>query len=135
VPELRRSACGATEAAGGVVVVTGAGAICRLWHGWTRPEDADAYETYLADELYPRVARELGRRGYLGFHVLRRDGDADGEVEFVTMTWFDSLESVRSFAGPSYETPVLTRAARRLLSRHDERASHYELCASEPELR
>ena len=105
--------------------------ICRLWRGWTRPEDADAYESYLTEYLYPRVVRELTGQGYLGFHVLRRE--AEDEVEFATMTWFDSLEAVRSFAGPAYETPVLTPTARRLLSRHEERASHYELRASGPE--
>ena len=110
--------------------MTATGTICRLWHGWTRPEDADAYEAYLAEELYPRVERELAGRGYLGFHVVRRAGEH--EVEFVTMTWFESLESVRAFAGPSYEAPVITETARRLLSRHDDQVRHYELCASEP---
>jgi hypothetical protein len=103
--------------------------ICRLWRGWTADDDADAYEAYLTDELYPRLGRELGGRGYRGYHVLRR---ADGaEVAFVTMTWFDSIESVRDFAGPGYETPVITEKAASMLSRYDDRALHYELAAEE----
>jgi antibiotic biosynthesis monooxygenase (ABM) superfamily enzyme len=99
--------------------------ICRLWRGWTTGDDADSYATYLTEELYPRLARELVDRGYRGFHVIRRpDGD---EVAFVTMTWFDSIESVRSFAGPDYETPVITERAAALLSRYDDRTFHYEL--------
>jgi antibiotic biosynthesis monooxygenase (ABM) superfamily enzyme len=101
--------------------------ICRLWRGWTAGDDADAYAAYLTEELYPRLAEDLAGRGYRGFHVIRRvDGD---EVAFVTMTWFDSIESVRAFAGPEYETPVITEKAAALLSRHDDRALHYELVA------
>jgi heme-degrading monooxygenase HmoA len=104
--------------------------ICRLWHGWTAAGDADAYERYLKEELYPRLERELGGKGYLGHHVLRRlDGD---EVEFVTMTWFDSHETVCRFAGDDYETPVITERARALLSRYEDRAVHYDLAALAP---
>jgi len=96
--------------------------ICRLWHGWTAREDADGYERYLRDELYPRLA---GVAGYRGHPVLRRP--AGDEVEFVTLTWFDSLDAVRAFAGDEYETPVLTDHARALLSRWDDRAAHFDL--------
>jgi antibiotic biosynthesis monooxygenase (ABM) superfamily enzyme len=99
--------------------------ICRVWQGWTAAGDADAYAGYLTDELYPRLARELADRGYRGFHVIRRD-DGD-EVAFVTMTWFDSIESVRAFARTEYETPVITEKAAALLSHYDGRALHYEL--------
>jgi heme-degrading monooxygenase HmoA len=96
--------------------------ICRLWHGWTTPEHADAYARYLREELYPRLDDVAGYRGH---HVLRRTGD--GEVEFVTLTWFESLDAVRSFAGDAYETPVITERAQALLARYDDRAEHYDL--------
>lgn len=99
--------------------------ICRLWKGWTLPQNADAYEAYLRDDLFPRVARELGQRGYRGHHVLRLDR-AD-ESEFVTMVWFDSLETVRGFAGDAYETPVISPKAERLLARYNQRCDHYAL--------
>ena len=103
--------------------------ICRLWHGWTRVEDAHDYEAYLREDLYPRLERELADRGYRGHHVLRRE--VGNEVEFVTMTWFDSLESVRGFAGDDYETPVITSTAARLLDHYDSKAAHLDLCAHE----
>jgi heme-degrading monooxygenase HmoA len=99
--------------------------ICRNWHGWTKLADADAYQSYLRDDLYPRLARELGDRGYRGHHVLRRT--VDDEVEFVTMTWFESLDSVRGFAGEDYETPVITDTAARLLDRYDAKVAHFDL--------
>lgn len=96
-----------------------------MWKGWTRVGDADAYNQYLNTELFPRVERELTAYGYRGYHILRLDRGT--EVEFVTMVWFDSLESVKSFAGESYDTPVISDKARALLSRHVARCDHYEL--------
>jgi antibiotic biosynthesis monooxygenase (ABM) superfamily enzyme len=62
--------------------------------------------------------------GYLGADLLRRSvGD---EVEFITLTRFDSLDAVRAFAGDDYERAVIVDEAHRLLSRFDERSAHYE---------
>lgn len=99
--------------------------ICRMWRGWTLAANAGAYDSYLKAELFPHVRRELEPRGYRGFHLLRHEcGD---EVEFVTMLWFDSLEAVRGFAGPNYETPVISEKAQKLLSHYAERCEHYDL--------
>lgn len=98
--------------------------ICRLWRGWTRPENADAYETLLRSEIFGGIAaRDIA--GYLGIELLRRpDGEA---VEFVTLMWFESLEAVRGFAGDDHEKAVVPPAARALLARFDERSAHYEV--------
>ena len=56
--------------------------ISRVWHGWTAPENADAYESLLKTEIFSGIQSYLVD-GYRGIHLLRRDlGD---EVEFVTM--------------------------------------------------
>jgi len=99
--------------------------ICRMWHGWTSKPNADSYEAYLKNELFPRLARELTQHGYKGFHILRLDGD--DEVEFLTMVWFESLQSVRSFAGEHYDVPVISPKAASLLAHYDGRCQHYEL--------
>jgi heme-degrading monooxygenase HmoA len=102
--------------------------ICRMWHGWTALDKANAYEHYLRNELFPRVKSELGQRGYLGFHILRTNKER--ETEFVTLVWFESLESVKSFAGEKYETPVISDKAKGLLSRYDLQVVHYDLTGS-----
>jgi hypothetical protein len=43
--------------------------------------------------------------------------------------WFDSLDSVRAFAGEDYEAAVVPFKARALLARLDERSQHYEVRA------
>ena len=98
--------------------------ISRIWHGWTTPANADAYEALLKSEIFVGIQdREIA--GYQGIHLLRRDvGD---EVEFVTIMWFDSIEAVRTFAGEDYEIAVVPPKARALLSRFDERSQHYQV--------
>ena len=95
--------------------------IGRLWHGWTRRANADAYEQLLRSEVLPGIHRV---KGFKGAHVLRRE--SNGEVEFVTLTWFDSLDAVKEFAGQDYEVAVVLPQARKLLSRFDARSAHYE---------
>jgi hypothetical protein len=98
--------------------------ISRIWHGWTAPANADAYEELLRSEIFVGIQnREIG--GYRGIHLLRRDvGD---EVEFVTIMWFDSIEAVRAFAGEDYEVAVVPPKARALLSRFDAGSQHYQV--------
>lgn len=103
--------------------------ICRMWRGWTSRANAAAYDAYLQGELFPRVKRELEGRGYRGFHVLRREHN--DEVEFVTLVWFDSLDAVQGFAGPRYETPVISEKAHTLLARYADRCEHFDLSGSD----
>jgi len=98
--------------------------ISRIWHGYTSPERADAYESLLREEIFIGIR---GRRmaGFREIQLFRRDLGA--EVEFVTVMWFDSLDAVRVFAGPDHEAAVVPPKARALLSRFDERSQHYEV--------
>ena len=100
--------------------------IGRVWHGWTTPEKADAYDALLQREIFVGIKK---RRipGFRRIQLFRRDLGA--EVEFVTFMWFDSLDGVRVFAGADYEQCVVPPAARALLSRFDERSQHYEVRA------
>ena len=98
--------------------------ICRIWHGWTAPADADAYEALLRSKIFQGIAaRDIP--GYRGIELLRRP--VEDSVEFVTLMWFDSIEAVRDFAGADYELAVVPPAARALLQRFDTRSAHYEV--------
>jgi hypothetical protein len=55
---------------------------------------------------------------------LRRD--FDGEVEFVTILWFESLDGVRAMSGEDYEVAYVPPEARAVLSRFDAKSQHYE---------
>jgi hypothetical protein len=45
--------------------------ICRMWRGWTASANANTYEGYLKDELFPRLQAELTNQGYRGYYLLR----------------------------------------------------------------
>ncbi len=98
--------------------------IARIWHGWTTPDNADAYETLLRTEVFVGIrGRRIG--GFRGIALLRRP--LGHEVEFVTVMRFDSIEAVRDFAGQDYEAAVVPPEARQLLSRFDDRSQHYDV--------
>jgi antibiotic biosynthesis monooxygenase (ABM) superfamily enzyme len=96
--------------------------ILRYWRGWTTPENADAYDGIVTEVLGSIAARHIA--GYLGAYLMRRE--VGGEVEFGTIMIFDSMESVRTFAGEDYEIAYVPREAREVLVRFDERSTHFE---------
>lgn len=103
--------------------------ITRVWHGWTTPANADAYQDLLLTTVIPGiVARAIP--GYAGMRVDRREVP-DG-VEFVTTMYFTSTAAVIAFAGADYARSVVPPAAQALLSRHDAEAAHYDVVASLP---
>ena len=110
---------------------TSATSIARIWHGWTAPENADAYEELLVNEIVPGITRRRVR-GHRSTHILRQDpGDSpDGEVEFVTTMVFDDWAGVVEFAGGDGRGSVVPPAARALLSRFDDHCRHYRMVGS-----
>ena len=101
--------------------------ISRIWHGWTSPGNADAYEALLKNEIFVGI-RDRQIAGFRGIQLFRRDLGV--EVEFVTVMWFDSLDAVRAFTGEDYEVAVVPSKARLLLAHFDARSQHYEVRAA-----
>ena len=98
--------------------------ILRYWRGWTTPDNADAYQKVVSEQVLPGIAaRRL--EGYRGAYLLRRD--LDQEIEFATVMMFDSLDNVRAFLGEDYETAYVPPAARAVLARFDEKTAHYSV--------
>jgi hypothetical protein len=100
--------------------------ISRIWHGWTTPANADAYEALLNSEIFTGI-QDRKIEGYQGIQLYRRD--VCGEVEFVTVMWFESIDAIKTFAGEDYEVCVVPPKARTILSRFDDRSQHYEVRA------
>ena len=63
--------------------------------------------------------------GYKGIELLKRINN--GEAEFITIMYFESLDAVKHFAGENYEVAVVPENARRLLLRYDNTSQHYEI--------
>jgi heme-degrading monooxygenase HmoA len=71
-------------------------------------------------------------KGFLGSHLLRRN--VGYEVEFITIIFWDSLDSIRVVAGPNYETAVIPDERRKYLKRFDAKAAHYEVVSTQKPL-
>jgi antibiotic biosynthesis monooxygenase (ABM) superfamily enzyme len=98
--------------------------IARIWHGYTKHENASVYEIMLREEILSGI-RKRNIKGFIDIQLLIRK--LGNEVEFITIMRFDSLDSVKEFAGNDYEKAVIYADAKPLLLRYDERSQHYEI--------
>jgi hypothetical protein len=93
--------------------------ICRLWRGWTTPDNADAYEAVVRGQVIPGIeARRIP--GFRSIDLIRRERDHD--VEFMTLMWF-----VKAFTGEDYDVAHVPPAAQAVLADFDRRSAHYEV--------
>ena len=77
----------------------------------------------LSQTIFPGIlARTIA--GLEGLELFRRPIEA--EVEFMTLMRFASWDAVKAFAGPNWEVSVVPPAARAVLARFDEKATHFE---------
>src|SRR5260370_30441377 len=90
----------------------GGNVIARIWHGWTKAEDADGYEEHLKPELLPGLSKV---KGFQGSYLLRRVvGD---ETEFITIILWDSIEAVKAVAGAGVEEGVSSHGREKYFER------------------
>ena len=97
--------------------------IARMWRGWAASaESADQYERFLRTTFLPAA---YSIPGFKGATVLRRG--VGEQVEFTTITRFESVEAIKQFAGEDYEAAHVAPEARKLLARFEPRCVHAEL--------
>lgn len=94
--------------------------VARLWRGWTRSEDADAYAAYIAQTGLVEYAATPGNRAAYLLH--RVEGD---KVEFVALSLWDGRESIARFAGPNIEAAVFYPEDDRYLIDRETTVRHY----------
>ena len=99
--------------------------IARLWHGRTPIEKADAYSLFLNARA---ISDYQGTPGNLAVHILRRDdGDA---AHFYTLTFWESLEAIRRFAGDRVARAKYYPEDRDFLLEFEPEVTHWEVVGS-----
>jgi heme-degrading monooxygenase HmoA len=98
--------------------------ISRIWHGYTTKNNSNTYENLLKNEIFIGI-KNRNIKGYKGIQLLRRE--LPDETEFITIMWFDSINSVIEFAGKDYEKAVVPNKAQKVLLRFDKVSQHYEV--------
>ena len=100
--------------------------IARVWSAQTTPARARAYAEHLKAEVLPAI-RAL--EGYGGAMLL--ECTLPGAIEIIVITFWQSLDAIRSFAGADPEKAVVADQAAALLTQFDERVRHYEVAATD----
>lgn len=95
--------------------------ITRIWHGITKASHAESYLNYLQETgLKDYVATP----GNISAKVLRR---IEGDIcHFYTVTEWDSLESIKNFAGEDYEKARYYPEDEGYLLEFEETVEHYQ---------
>jgi heme-degrading monooxygenase HmoA len=96
--------------------------IARFWHASTTREKADAFQEVLRGIVKKR--NEIVS-GYRGIYLLSKERDA--KIEFVIVTMWDSIESIREFAGTVDEVAVVPAEIEPFLLTFDRHTSHYQV--------
>jgi heme-degrading monooxygenase HmoA len=101
--------------------------IVRIWRGQATNANADAYFRHVTGTVFPSLK---GLAGHRGAWLLRRQ--VDGQTEFLALTLWESLDSIRAFAGSDVATAVVEPEARAVLADFDDVARHYEVAFKTP---
>jgi heme-degrading monooxygenase HmoA len=99
--------------------------IARTWRGAVRAEDAESYADYIRSTGLAAYASTPGNRG--AYLLYRIDGD---RAEVLTISFWDSLDAVRGFAGDDINRAVFYPEDDRYLVDRDVAANHYVVAAS-----
>jgi heme-degrading monooxygenase HmoA len=97
--------------------------IARMWRGWVRTEDRDAYVAYIEATGMAEYRRTPGNEGA---HMLTRDLD-DGRTEIVTLSFWESRKAISGFAGEDISRAVFYREDDRYLVDRETTVTHYEV--------
>jgi heme-degrading monooxygenase HmoA len=96
--------------------------IARHWRGLVKRDSADAYVEHLQSQTLPQLVQLAGFRDA---SIQRRE--LPQGVEFLVVTVWDSLDSIRSFAGSDVESAVVPEKVREMMVEYDRRARHYQV--------
>ena len=99
--------------------------IARIWRGWVRTEDRDAYAAYVEETGVAQYRETAGNRGA---HILLRDLD-DGRTEIVALSFWTSYAAIRGFAGEDVDTAVYYPEDDRYLVQREDTVTDYEVRA------
>ncbi len=96
--------------------------IVRLWHGRVPKEKADEYENFLMKRAVPDYGSV---EGLLKMYFTRRD---EGDVtHFLLITVWDSIDSIKKFAGDDPERAKYYPEDDYFLLEKEEKVLHYEV--------
>ena len=99
--------------------------IARIWRGFAIPENADEYVKHLQTSVLPELYQI---DGFQGATLMRQD--AAQAVEFIVLTFWESMKAIHKFAGADAEVAVVAPAVQGLFREYDSTVRHFEVVLS-----
>lgn len=99
--------------------------VARMWHGMTPKRKADEYSKFLVERAIPDYR---GTPGNLAAYVLRRDDG--GERHFIALTFWESLEKIKAFAGEPVDRAKYYAEGKDFLIEFEPKVQHWEVVGS-----
>ncbi len=96
--------------------------ISRQWRGLAKADSSQAYADHLRKETFPAFGK---LPGFLRASILRRT--LPEGVEYLVVTEWANLESIRQFAGDNVERAVVPAAVREMMLEYDQVVRHFEI--------
>jgi len=104
--------------------------ILRSWRGYASAEEHNWYPHHLLEKVRPKLERVPG---FLGLYLPQRTQAT--EIEYCVHTLWESMEAIRTFAGPAPDEAVVEPQAAAMLKRYDRWVVHYEVLSAPPRSR
>lgn len=96
--------------------------IVRMWHGRVPTKKAKAYREFTNQRAIPDYQSVPGN---ISVHILERQ---EGEItHFITLTFWESLDAIRGFAGDDLEKAKYYPEDKDFLLEFEPRVAHYEV--------
>jgi len=98
--------------------------IARIWHGWTKVEDFEAYSEFMKERAIPDYRKT---EGFVKLVFLRNI--RENVSHFTLITFWENLEVIKNFAGEDFEQAKYYPEDENFLLEFEEKVTHYEVFA------
>jgi heme-degrading monooxygenase HmoA len=99
--------------------------IARIWHGKTSGDNYEAYTAFLKQKAIPDYENTAGFKNLFFLRNMK-----DGEGHFTLVTFWESLETIKNFAGQDFEKAKYYPEDNGYLLEFEENVTHYEVFAA-----
>lgn len=96
--------------------------IVRTWSARATTDGTKKYITHFRRKVLPQLQRI---RGYRGALLLRRGEDRETKIQ--VLTFWNSMASIRQFAGTEPDKAVVEDEAKAVLQDFDSRVTHFDV--------
>jgi heme-degrading monooxygenase HmoA len=94
----------------------------RHWKGIAKRGREQEYIDHLQNDTFPKL-RSI--KGFISASILKRDMDQG--LEFLVVTKWENIGSIRQFAGSRIDVAVVPKLVQDIMQTYEDKVSHYEV--------